>query len=157
MQLLIPTLEEISNFDNVHIGTMIQDLEQKIANQYFVHPVMSNKAYETFKVDGETSKKLLHVTFGYKTKGRITDNKLIYQLFKYMWSEVSKAWEPGSLVMWRRRAEVKEFDHNDLEWFGEGKKLPADWHIQLTIRLGSFKLPKVKVKTEEEPLQYVNV
>jgi len=147
MKLIIPTT------DSFHLGTMIQDLEQKIANQYLVYPVMSNKAFEIFEMDDRSTKKLYHYTFGYVIKGRLVNYMIIYKLFNHLWDDIQKAWNPGDLVMWRRRPEVKEENDKDPGWFEAGKdapdiNAPDNWIVQISLRLGSFDLPKVATKIE---------
>jgi len=147
MKLIIPILDDPQKIDNFHIGTMIQDLEQKIANQYFVYPVMSNKAYESFEMDDGSIKNIYHVVFGYVTKGRLSDLAIVYTLFKHVWNDVQKAWNPGDLVIWRRRPEAKEENNKDPGWFEAGKNAPDNnapdnWLVQVTVRLGSFESPQ---------------
>jgi len=76
--------------------------------------------------------------------------------------DIQKAWNPGSLVMWRRRPEVKEENNKDPGWFERGEDAPDEnapdnWEVQVSIRIGSFDIPKVKTKIEGNPLQYINV
>jgi hypothetical protein len=153
MRLIISSSENFSS--------LIQDLEQKIADQYFVYPVKSNKATERFRLDDKSVKTLSHYVFGYRSKGRITDFKLVYYLVKLLWNDVSKAWNPGSLVMWRRSLEIKEENNKDA-WFDRGKNAPDEndldnWEIQVTIRIGSFDSPRVKIKEEGKQLPYIDI
>jgi len=156
MKLIIPTT------DPLHLGTMIQDLEQKIANQYLVYPVMSNKAYELFEMPDRSTKRLYHYVFGYVTKGRISDLDIIYKLFNHLWEDIQKAWNPGALVMWRRRPEVKEENNKDPGWFERGEDAPDEdapdnWEVQVSIRIGSFEAPKIATKIEGKPFKYINI
>jgi len=156
MKLIIPITEPF------YTGTLIQDLEQKIANHYNVYPVMSNKASELFEMEDVSTKKLSHYVFGYVTKGRLINYMLVYKLFNHLWEDIQKAWNPGSLVMWRRRPEAREENDKDPGWFEAGKNAPDDnapdnWIVQVSLRLGSFELPKVATKIEGKPYKEISI
>lgn len=157
MKLIVPAFDDPQERDTICIGAMIQDLERKIAELYSVHPVMSNKAYEEFDMGDGSVNRLTHVVFGYVSHGRLSDLEIVEQLFLCVWGDVRRAWEPGEMVMWRRRPEVKEENDKDPGWFEAGKSGPDDnapdnWRVKVTIRLGSFANPKVRGHSEGVPL-----
>lgn len=157
MKLIIPAFDDPQESDTISIDAMIQDLERKIAGLYSVNPVMSNKAYEEFMMDDGSINRIAHVVFGYASSGRLSDLAIVQQLFLCVWEDVRRAWEPGAMVMWRRRPEVKEENCKDSGWFDAGKSGPDDgaqdnWRVKVTIRIGSFGKPKVCGHIEGFPL-----